>query len=321
VNNATSQITKTKIAKKEESKITEPYDSIQNFLGKDVYKYMNQDLYLIEKSESLRKYGYRGFLTSYKRVDYSKMTRKEMYEASKPNANVYKCCDSYNSKYEELKAKYFKVIDIHKHPRAEESQYIYGKEYYLELVEKESKDTLYYEYDSEFKHSFPFLVVGFYEKQKEKLNGQEFVFKDNTLNVSSGSGLDIKTGEPITIKTGDKWKFKDLTIEEKYYTLAIVVENSAGETTTVSYDTTFDDRNYAFTAKEADKLTVKFGAGNFEIILQGKVKIGMTKEMCKLSWGEPNDINRTISSGRNSEQWVYDDNYLYFDGNKLTTIQ
>ena len=320
-NNVSSQITKTKVAKKEELKSTEPYDSLQNFLEKNVYKYLNQDLYLIEKSESLRKYGYRGFLTNYEKVDYSKMTTKEMYEASKPGANVYKCCDSYSSKYEELKAKYFNVIDIHKHPQAEENESLYGKKFYLELIEKESKDTLYFEYDSQFKHSFPFLVVGFYEKQKEKLVGKEFVFKDNTLNVSSGSGLDIETGKPITIITGDKWKCVDLTIEEKYYTLAVVVENSAGQKTTVSYDTTFDDRSYAFTANEADKLKAKFGAGNFETILQGKVKIGMTKEMCKLSWGEPNDINQTISAGRNSEQWVYDENYLYFDGNKLTTIQ
>ena len=158
-------------------------------------------------------------------------------------------------------------------------------------------------------------MVGFYEKAKEKIVGKEFVFKEGHL-----SQLDIVTGKPITFKTGSKWKCTDLTIEEKYYNLAVIVVNSAGATTTARYEI-FDFGNFPIEAKEADKLKAKFGAGNFEIILQGKVKIGMTKEMCKLSWGEPNDINRTISSGRNSEQWVYDENYLYFDGNKLTTIQ
>ena len=308
-NNVSSQITKTKIAQKEELKSTEPYDSLQNFLGKDVYKYLDQDLYLIEKSESLRKYGYRNFVLDYQ------------YKGYRREENTYKCCDSYNSKYEDLKGKYFSVKAIHKHPKAEQSASLYGTKYYLELEEKESKDKVYYEYSTEFKHSFPFLVVGFYEKQKKKLVGNEYVFKNRTLEVSTGSGLDIVTGKPITIKTGEKWKCTDLTIEEKYYNLAVIVENSAGEKTSVSYNTTFDDRSYAFTAGEADKLKIKFGAGNFERILQGKVKIGMTREMCKLSWGEPNDINRTISSGRNSEQWVYDENYLYFDGDKLTTIQ
>lgn len=39
------------------------------------------------------------------------------------------------------------------------------------------------------------------------------------------------------------------------------------------------------------------------------------------SWGNPNDINRTISSYGVHEQWCYDDAYLYFEDGKLTTIQ
>lgn len=316
-----AQITKTKIAEKEEIISTKPYDSLQNFLGNDVYNYLNQELYLIEKYESLRKYGYLDFLTTYKRPDLSKMSHNEMIDSYKPRANVYKCCDGYNSKYEELKGKYFKVIDIHKDPEAEDDKSPYNKQYYLELIEKESLDTLFYKYDTQYESSFPFLVLGFYEKEKKRLVGQEFVFKNNTLKVSSGSGLDIATGKPLTIITGDKWKFKDLTIEEKYYTLALIVENSKGETTTVSYDTTFDDRNFAFTSKEAEKYKTKFGKENYNLILEGNVKIGMTKEMALLSWGEPKDINSTISSGKTSEQWVYDENYLYFDNDILKTIQ
>lgn len=304
-----AQITKTKIAEKKEEISEIPYDSLRNFLGKDVYQYKGQDLYLMEKSESLRKYGYDNFVLNYQYKGYNK------------KSNTYKCCDSYNSKYDELKGKYFNVIDVHKHPKAEESSYLYGNKYYLELEEKESKDKVYFEYSTEFKHSFPFLVVGFYEKQKKLLVGQDFVFTDRILNVSSGSGLDIKTGEPITIKTGEKWKCKDLTIEEKYYSLALLIENSVGETTTVSYDGTFDERHFAYTAKEADDYINKFGTEKFNLILQGKVRIGMTKEMCELSWGKPNDINSTISSGRKSEQWVYDENYLYFDNGILKTIQ
>jgi hypothetical protein len=282
---------------------------------------------LIEKVEVLRKGGYEGFKTSYN-VDFTKMTTAEMFKAYSPGANVYKCCDSYNSKYENLKGKYFNVINIHKHPRAEEFEFFYNKKCYLELFEKESKDTLFFEYSSEYKHNFPFLVVGFYGKQKQKLIGKEFVFKDSLLEVSTGIGLDIVTGEPIEIKTGEKWKCIDLTIEEEYYKLALVVENSAGNKTTVSYEYAFgkdkdgnDLKISAFTGKKAGEYRNKFGSGNFDLILKGKVKIGMTKKMCKLSWGEPDDINSTISSGRNTEQWVYNENYLYFDGNKLTTIQ
>jgi len=60
----------------------------------------------------------------------------------------------------------------------------------------------------------------------------------------------------------------------------------------------------------------------WEKIQNGKVKIGMTKEECELSWGKPKDINKTITSGILSEQWVYStSSYLYFTNGKLESIQ
>jgi len=60
-----AQITTTKVVEKEDVISTEPYDSLQNFLGKDVYKYVGQVLYLKGKPESLRKYGYEGTAAAY----------------------------------------------------------------------------------------------------------------------------------------------------------------------------------------------------------------------------------------------------------------
>ena len=39
--------------------------------------------------------------------------------------------------------------------------------------------------------------------------------------------------------------------------------------------------------------------------------------MCKLAWGEPEDIN---VSSHASEQWVYSNSYLYFENNKLVAF-
>jgi hypothetical protein len=48
----------------------------------------------------------------------------------------------------------------------------------------------------------------------------------------------------------------------------------------------------------------------------------MTKEQVLISWGSPLKINRTVTSNGNSEQWVYGGRqYLYFEGDKLTTSQ
>ena len=256
------QITTTKVAPKTDQFDNTPYDSTQNFLGKDVYKYMGQELYLNGKAESLRKYGYDGFLT-----DYNK---------SKFDGGVYKCCDSYNSKYDELAGKYFKVLEIIKHPKAEQNEYLYGKKFYLKLQEKESNDIVYYEYDSEFEHSFPFIVVGFFEKQKNLIVGKEFVFADKVLESST----DIQTGKIVSTKTGQKWKCTDLTIEEKYYTLSLVIENSFGEKTTISHESVFGKWSYgrAYTATEADNYRKRFGH-KILIRFTRQSKIGMTREM------------------------------------------
>lgn len=56
-------------------------------------------------------------------------------------------------------------------------------------------------------------------------------------------------------------------------------------------------------------------------ITQQKIKLGMTPEQTRLSWGEPDDINRTVGSFGTYEQWVYAGNYVYFENGKLTGWQ
>ena len=74
-------------------------------------------------------------------------------------------------------------------------------------------------------------------------------------------------------------------------------------------------------AKRRSTIINKYGATLGKIILEGKVRIGMTKAMAIDAWGKPNDINKTITRYAVSEQWVYDGGYLYFENGKLTTIQ
>lgn len=85
------------------------------------------------------------------------------------------------------------------------------------------------------------------------------------------------------------------------------------------------DKMTAITAANKEKrkveLTKKYGTANANLILEGKVRIGMTKAMCAESWGYPNDINTSIGSWGIHEQWVYDNSYLYFEGDRLTSIQ
>lgn len=61
-----------------------------------------------------------------------------------------------------------------------------------------------------------------------------------------------------------------------------------------------------------------------QLILKRKVRIGMTKEQARASWGEPYKVNKTITRYGVHEQWVYGIYgyaFLYFENDILTSIQ
>jgi hypothetical protein len=81
-------------------------------------------------------------------------------------------------------------------------------------------------------------------------------------------------------------------------------------------------KNEKIRSERLAKFIKKYGGDYGETIANNKVRIGMTKLMCEDSWGKPDSVNRTTNSYGTSEQWVYDGgSYLYFDNNKLTSIQ
>lgn len=302
------------------------YDSTENYLDKDLYRYLGQELYVNGlKNESM---GYENFVKDY---------TKESYVGS----NIYKCCQPGKnaSKYDELFGRYYNIIEVIDHPSGNYG--FRGERCYLKLQEKEGKDILYFEHGDDYnsEEKFPFIVVGFFEKQKELLIGNDFVFTDQFLMHYSAKDEgfvplpNIDTGKEISMKTGQKWTCLDLTIlEEDYvleeeYLLSLLLQNSKGEKIYRPHEFVHKRSDpemprYAYTSYEADNYRKKFGDDMFELILQRKIRIGMTKEMCELSWGKPKKINKTINSNTGSnEQWVYYSNYLYFDNNILISMQ
>jgi hypothetical protein len=281
------------------------YDSTRNFLGNDVNQYLGQILYLIGKTQDSREYGYKGFIKDYK--------DDKFYN----NPNIYKGFQAkwdYASSYNDLAERYFKVTSVIDCPVDVMIDLQDGTDYYLELVDTLSEETLYYRYDCQKDWMFPFLVVGYYEKQKKEVVGQKFVFTNDLLYGAK----DIVTGNLVSNTPRQEWKCLDLTIEEQNYTLSAVLKNSKGESTTLEYEW-FHDVDYGrhvFTATESQKYTKKFGIKNWEDILNGKIRVGFTKEMVRLAWGGPKKINQA-SYG---DQWVYEDSYLYFKNGVLTAF-
>jgi len=70
----------------------------------------------------------------------------------------------------------------------------------------------------------------------------------------------------------------------------------------------------------------RWGQKTYDKIKQGDIWIGMTEQMAIMSYGRPNDVNRTVGSWGSHEQWVYDKSdtfrvYLYFENGILTSMQ
>lgn len=302
------QITTTKIPQKVEVTDEKPYDGSINFLGKDVNKYIGEELYVNGKSKRSGSLRYEGFLLNYKKKDVLN------------NSNIYKCCDGFYSKYNELVGKYFLVLDVIPHPEALTSEYLYKNVSFLKLQEKESKDIVYFKYDSEYEHSFPFISVKHFNKVKELEIGKKFVIRGFNWSLPDLM-VDKNTGKAIEDFTaGSIWECIDITIEEKDFKLALVLKNSKGEE--VLLKRMFSQLpSFVFSLESAELYKKKFGSENWTKIVGGNVSLGMTKEMCEVSWGKPKKINRTTTLEGDSEQWVYSDNYLYFDKEILTAIQ
>lgn len=80
-------------------------------------------------------------------------------------------------------------------------------------------------------------------------------------------------------------------------------------------------KEYEYDLEKFEKCAKKYGVSIALEICEGSVRIGWDKEKCRLSWGEPRDINKSVGSWGVHEQWCYSGSYLYFENGRLTSIQ
>ncbi len=90
--------------------------------------------------------------------------------------------------------------------------------------------------------------------------------------------------------------------------------------------TVFLDENlcFSFLERECSKSDYKKlypKVKNWNAIKEGVVRLGMTPQEVRLSWGNPKDINVSKGIWGVHEQWVYEDEYVYFENGKVTAVQ
>ncbi|MDR0658815.1 MAG: hypothetical protein LBG18_07795 [Mediterranea sp.] len=312
---AFSQIKTIKIEEKKKEII--PYDSLENINQYTKERHIGQTLYLMPTKENEQN----GIQF------YTSMEERERY-----------------GNYESLKGKYFKLIDVVKGNRVQDI--------YLQLIETDTQDTVYCRsyLSSDIE---PFLTVGYFEKLQTKILGKRFVYMKQGNNPNSIRNIDDR--KPRTdIPEGIIFEATDVVIDELYkeydehsymsptsplIVLLSNVEHGKGFISHKEIEDSFlengifssirnfisheeHERKLSEEKERKDLILKKFGATKGKLILEGKVRIGFTAEMCRYSWGEPRGINRTTGSYGVHEQWVYgSSSYLYFENGILTTIQ
>lgn len=86
------------------------------------------------------------------------------------------------------------------------------------------------------------------------------------------------------------------------------------------------DEKAAFLKTRAGRLWKKHEGGwspdDCRTIVDGKIRVGMTREMVRAAWGSPEHVNTTVYKSGVHEQWVYGSGqYVYFENGEMTSLQ
>ena len=292
-----AQITTMSAFEKKVEKVAVEYDVTKNFLGSEnVESYVGQVLYVNRNS-----------VTS----DFVKSKKISKYDSSN-------WCQTPLGEY-------FKVLDVeftgknYVHSTFEEYN-----EYILTLQNvNDENEIIYFHYGGKYEHSFPFIVVTHFEWCKTNLIGINYKLtyhhNNDEIEVYHVVGDDVMTGEKVKHNINDTWECIDITTikVKNEYEFVMLLRNQNGNV--IAYKMEWLDNNddgeiNVLIDIEYQKLVTKYGKTMVDAVRQHRIRIGMTKDLLIMSWGEPDEIN---SNSYGADQWVYGTQYVYVNNGKV----
>lgn len=202
-------------------------------------------------------------------------------------------------------------------------------------IETESKDTMYkmalsYFSEGDYNSALPiFEYLGNYERSADYLIACDFILQLSGFYTyrKSNELFIFEIGKNVTVMDGDYriTKFKTVTLENKDGEYRLVAEGDFGTYVFVNRDGTIQFFSYGNTPTNPST------ADHYESLRKmpddygfpTEPQIGMTAEEVRNStWGDPQDINTTITAYHTTEQWCYSNNrYVYLEDGIVTSIQ
>jgi hypothetical protein len=267
-------------------------------------KWLGKKFIFLEMSKMLQEFGYDLHLS------------KNWYSSRSINPELERS-PTYNLLYDKFVGKVIQVIEIEDKSfdpiisfRVEGSEMmVYGKPYkgYLDGIAP---------FDDLDKAKAKWLGKTIYSKVRSIL----------TYDAQADKYGQVKIRIPVPLKVNDVWWGLRSTDP-----LWLIVETPEGEkgaiATAFSWTNIYNDRwkeSRPWEDKffeENPRVKFKWTEEDWNLINDGKIKLGMTKEQVQLSWGKPKKLNEDIYQGAVREQWIYDSQYLYFENDKLTAMQ
>lgn len=244
-----------------------------------------------------------------------------------------------DDEYADLRGKYFTIVDINfelGNLFSGQKQELENKKYIIKGVDEKNVEWIVPAYKPE-----EAILIGFYEKLKSMYVDSVFIYNGRATGGRSQfitpklthSSIDSHTGEIVSLNIGDKWICSDFQIVDDDVTVQLyaVFNNTKGSEILVRLRNTFKAKGemdiafFSCFVKESDfearrkTLAERFGEDNANLISLQQVAIGMTKEMCHEAWDTPDNINKTVVEGHQTEQWIYPKgSYLFFTDGILT---
>jgi hypothetical protein len=174
------------------------YDSSSDFVGAQYGQLLGEDIFLIDPGMSD---SYFGFCPD----RYFQCNYDEVYMASS--------ADGYRTTPEKfLKGRTFTVVDI--------GPCNYPRHVILKLSDRATGEILYHRYSLDQHHLLSeFVVVGFYEKLKQRCIGKRFVAKREILGTFSRAPRDS-----VTIIPGEWWKCTDVVCVDSPFVYSVQLE-------------------------------------------------------------------------------------------------
>jgi len=159
-------------------------------------------------------------------------------------------------------------------------------------------------------------------KYEVKEDNQTFLAINNDTNINNNDFYKVLYNQNFyyineiwIISDSTFLEFKKRVATKKEYLRHLIYKKDSLATAITEHKEALNEYNLQ------QKYLKKYGSKTYNKLKEGYYWIGMTKEMAIISLGEPNDINKKVSRTQTTEQWVYDNIYLYFKNGTLETYQ